>query len=157
MADISDLFALYGRAAYYAQIIEYDLVSIWMLDSMTQGVCVTRADLARFQGKWSKRTLGRLLQPFEHSPLLRDSLKEFLEVLRKTRNRLVHDFFLTADADLRTRESRDKVVAVLNEMLDVLFKGHELFRDVLTTYANDFGVDYAEILKNILRETALDV
>ncbi len=152
MVEISDVFAAYGRAVYYAQLIEYDLVSIWILDSITQSVSVTREDLHEFQAKWSRKTLGKLLHPLKESPLLPDDLKRFLEVVRKTRNSLAHDFFLFAVADFRTADGRDNAVEELERMGGILMKGHGFFRGVLTTYTKDFNIDCNAVWRQLLAE-----
>ncbi len=152
MVEISDVFAAYGRAAYYAQLIEYDLVSIWILDSVSQGVSVTREDLHEFQADWSRKTLGKLLHPLNKSPFLPDDLKQFLEVLRKTRNSLAHDFLLSSVADFRTSTGCGRAVAELERMSGILMKGHDLFRETLTTYAKDFNIDCDAVMKQLLAE-----
>jgi hypothetical protein len=154
--DISAVFAAYGHAAYYAQLLEYDLVSIWMLDSITQGVTVTQEDLHQFQGEWSKKTLGKLLNPLRQSSLIPDDLKEFLETIRTTRNTLAHDFFLNVADDLRTSEGREKTKAKLEQMGKILAKGQEFFVNVLTTYGKDFGIDYNAIRRELLEQSKED-
>ena len=154
MTGISDVFTAYGRAAYYAQLLEYDLVSIWLLDSITQGVSVTRDDLFEFQGDWSKRTLGKLLHPLKQSPLLPDDLKQFLEVVRKTRNTLAHDFFLTVATELQTPNGRENAITELEQMTGILMKAQELFRNVLTVYGKAFDIDCDKVLRQLLNENA---
>jgi hypothetical protein len=152
MTETTDVFASYGRAAYYAQLVEYDLVSIWILDSVTQGLSLTHADLAHFQGDWSKKTLGALLRPLERSTPLPEDLKEFLEQLRNTRNTLAHNCYLSPECDLRTPETREKAISRLNDIGSVLIKGHELFSGVLKTYARDFGIDCDQIVRQLVAE-----
>lgn len=154
--DLTDVYAAFGRAAYYAQLLEYQLVSIWMLDAITQGVAVTRDDLIAFQGQWTKKTLGRLLHPLKNSSLIPEDLKEFLETVRLTRNCLAHNFFLSDDADLRTSESRKRAIEKLAEMDSILGKGEQLFASVLSTYSADFGIDYDAIMQEVLNESKVD-
>lgn len=150
--DMTEVFAAYGRAAYSAQLLEYDLVSVWMLDSVTQGVSLTQEDLRQFEGKWSRKTLGKLLRPLKESSLIDDDIREFLETLRTTRNTLAHDFFLTVADDLRSSDKRDKAKVRLHEMGAILAKGQELFFNVLTTYGQDFGIDYDAIHRELLEQ-----
>ncbi|MDO8589330.1 MAG: hypothetical protein Q7T82_20090 [Armatimonadota bacterium] len=79
---LKEVFAEFGRAAHQAQLIEYNLVSIWMIESMIQGVSVTRDDLLRFQQDWSTRTMGQLLRPLLKSGLIAAELKTFMEQVR---------------------------------------------------------------------------
>lgn len=110
---IEDVFAEFGRAAHHAQLIEYSLVSLWMLDSVTQGISVTLSDLLGFQQDWSKRTMGQLLRPLRKSDLVPPDLAEFLEKLRIGRNFLMHSFFVDEAIDLQTYHGRQKAVAEL--------------------------------------------
>lgn len=150
--SMTEVFTAHGRAAYYAQLLEYNLVSVWMLDSITQGVSITRKDLRQFQGEWSKKTLGRLLHLLKQSSLIPDDLKVFLETVRTTRNTLAHDFFLTEADDLRSSERREKARRRLEEMGAILAKGHQLFVDVLTTYGKDFRIDCDAIHRRLLEQ-----
>lgn len=153
MTDMSEVFAAYGHAAYYAQLIEYDLVTLWMLDSINQGISITRDDLVQFQGEWSKKTLGALLRPLKQSALLSNdlNLEEFLEIIRETRNTLAHDFFLTVADDIRSSEGRKGAKTKLDEMAGILIKGEEFFENVLITYGRDFGIDYNAIHREVLK------
>lgn len=155
--DMTEVFAAYGRAACYAQLLEYDLVSVWMLDSVTQGVSLTREDIKQFQGEWSRKTLGKLLHPLKQSSLIPDDLKAFLEDIRTTRNTLAHDFFLTVADDLRSSDGREKAKARLDAMGAILSKGREFFLSVLTTYGKDFDIDYNAIHKAVLERNDVDV
>src|SRR5665213_3251202 len=100
-AKTKDVFRAFGRAAYHAQLMEYDILSIWMLDSVTQGVSPTREDLLRFQKDWGKKTFGNLVNPLTKSALIPEEIKEFLEQLRLARNRLTHDFFLAWTTEIQ--------------------------------------------------------
>jgi len=154
--DITAVFAAYGHAAYYAQLLEYDLVTIWILDSIMQGASVTQEDLHQFQGEWSKKTLGKLLHPLKQSSLIPDDLKEFLETIRITRNTLAHDFFLTVAYDLQSSEGREKAKATLEEMGSILAEGQKFFVNVLTTYGKDFDIDYDAIHRELLERNQED-
>ncbi|MCK4393316.1 hypothetical protein KAX17_10470 [Candidatus Bipolaricaulota bacterium] len=149
---IEDVFAAYGDVAYHVQLMEYDLVTIWMLDSVTQGVSLTKRDLLRFQEDWGKRTFGQLLKALQKSDLISAEIKDFLEQLRVTRNRLMHGFFLDGATDLQTNDGRENVEAELQRMKALLEKGQQLFEDVLDTYLKDFGIDADTIRREVLEK-----
>lgn len=144
---IEKVFSEFGQAAYHVQLMEYDLISIWMLDSITQGVSFKRKDLLRFQEAWGKKTFGQLLKPLQRSNLISAEIKGFLEQLRLTRNRMMHYFFLDSATDLQTNDGRERTVAELQQMTQLLKKGQQFFADMLQTYLKDFGVDVEEIWK----------
>ncbi len=149
---IEDVFAAYGRVAHHAQVMEYDLLSIWMLDSITQGVSPTRRDLLRFQEDWGSKTFGQLLVPLQKSTLMSAEIKKFLEEIRITRNRLMHSFFLDNATNLQRNAGREAAVAELQRMDTIIHKGQQFFGDVLDTYLKDFGVDTEEVRRQVLEQ-----
>jgi len=151
ITGLEKVFAAFGKAAYYAQLMEYDLVSIWMLDSITQGVSLTQQDFLRFQEAWGKKTFGQLLKPLQKSNLISAEINGFLEQIRLARNRLVHDFFLDSAADLQTNDGRERTVAELQQMTKLIEKGKQFFANILHTYLKDFGVDAETIWEHILQ------
>jgi hypothetical protein len=151
MTEIEEVFAAFGKAAYHCQIMEYDLVSIWMLDSITQGVSLTRQNLLRFQGGWGKKTFGKLLTPLQKSNRITAEIKGFLEDLRLTRNRLMHHFFLDNGADLQANDGRQRTFAEIRRMTQLFEKGEQFFADVLHAYLKDFGVDAEAIRRQVLQ------
>jgi hypothetical protein len=76
--EIKDVFAAYGEAVYNTHIMEYDLVSIWILDSIRQRLTITQKDLLDFQTVWSKKTFGQLLKPLITSNIISPEIKDFL-------------------------------------------------------------------------------
>jgi hypothetical protein len=148
--SFQDVFQEFGKAAYLAQIMEYDIISLWMLDAVTQGVTLTRADLMMFQKDWGKKTFGQLLNPLQKSNLISDEIKNFLEQLREARNTLVHGFFLATAADLQSSAGRERIVAGLQHRIELFREGKRFFGTMLTTYLKDFGVDAEEIRRQIL-------
>src|ERR1035441_4895754 len=122
VATMEEVLEAFGRAAYHTQLMEYNIVSIWMLDSVTQGASLSKQDLLRFQGDWGKKTFGRLLKPLQRSSRLSEEIKEFLERLRVTRNRLIHRFFLDVASDLQNDTGRQRTVTELQQMTELLVK-----------------------------------
>lgn len=143
--NMSALFEEYGRAAHYAQLLEYDLLSIWILDLFTQGVSLTRQDLLDFQASWGRKTLGLLLKPLEKSALIPDDMKQFMEVLRKDRNRLVHSFFMDESVTLETDEGIEGAFRELVRIKQNLDTGRRFFHSVLDSYARDRRIDIEQI------------
>jgi hypothetical protein len=131
--------------------MEYDLVSIWMLDSLKQGISLTQQDLLVFQGTWGKKTFGQLLNPLQKNNWISEEIKEFLEQLRLTRNRLMHVFFIDSSTNLLTKDGRKLILAEAKQIGELLEKGHKFFSDILETYLKDFGVDAESIRKQILK------
>jgi hypothetical protein len=152
IAAIENVFETFGRAAYYAQLMEYDIVSIWMVDSVAQGLSLTSQDLLRFQEDWGKKTFGQLLKPLQKSNLIPKEIKGFLQQLRVTRNRLMHSFFLDTATDLQSNTGRERIVAELQHAIELFKKWEQFFGDILNTYLKDFGVDAEVIRRQVLQK-----
>jgi hypothetical protein len=151
--EIQDVFAAYGEVAQRIQLIEYNLVTLWLLDSVTQGISVTKEDLLGFEEDWGTKTLGYLLSPLKKSDLIPADLKSFLDELRVVRNEVVHSFFLDNDKELLTHAGRHRIVCNLRRINGQMEMGREFLDGVLGTYLKDFGVDVQAIRKQILAET----
>jgi uncharacterized protein YutE (UPF0331/DUF86 family) len=156
-AVMDEVFREYGITVYHVQLMEYDLLTVWMLDSIHQGESLTKEDLLRFQQVWDKSTFGQLLLPLMRSKLISDEIKGFLERLRTTRNRLVHKYFLDKDVDLQTISGREKTKNSLQEMTEIIMQGQQFIEDILNTYLKDFGVDTDAIAKTVLDQIQWDV
>jgi hypothetical protein len=149
---VKDVFTAYGEAAYNAQVMEYDLVTIWMLDSISQGVAITRQDLVRCEREWGKKTFGQLTRPLRDSSLVPKEVGAFLDELRIARNHLMHGFFLDKTFDLQTASGRENAVTELRRLNAVIQRGQVFLADVLRAYLRDFGVDAADVVRQALRE-----
>jgi hypothetical protein len=156
MKEIEDVFTAYGEAAYNVQLMEYDIITIWMLDSVKQGVVVTRIELLNSQNYWSRKTFGQLLNPLRKSNRISQEIKDFLDQLRITRNRLAHNFFLDDAINLQTNIGRKHTVDELQRMSSLVEKGQQFFKDILTTYLNDFGIDAEAIRQQVLQKIEPD-
>jgi hypothetical protein len=147
--NLSILFEEYGRAAHMAQLLEYNLVSIWILDSINQGTTLTKEDLLKFQATWGKKTLGGLLRPLQSSPLIPEDMKVFLENIRKDRNKLIHTFFILDDINFESTEAISAALDELNRIKQNLDNGRKFFHSVLESYCRDFGIDTDKINSEI--------
>jgi hypothetical protein len=154
MTEMTEVYTAFGRAAHYAQLLEYELVSLWMLDSVTKGKSLSHDDLVTSEALWSKKTLGNLIGPLKKSGMVPDGLKEFLDDVLTTRNTLVHQFFLDVTTEIETPSGRQTAVEELEQITAVLTKAKTFFSEVLAGYAKDFGIEYHSIQAELIKEYA---
>lgn len=130
----------FGRAAHLAQLLEYELISLFLIDSIVKGHAVVREDLKRFEGLWEKQTLGKLLNPLKKSELIPDDLKDFLENVRKKRNYLMHSFFTASDNDFSTEIGMERMIKDLKKTYESFKVAKTLFHDTSTDLLGQLGI-----------------
>jgi len=138
--ELKELYAFFGEAVYWVQCIEYDLVSLWLLDSIHQGLANKHCDLKSIESIWEKKTLGSLLFPFMKSNFITNDFKYFLENIRQKRNYLVHSFFMEQTVGLQTEAGRKKALYELHEIIQVLREASLLFRNIVKEFGKEFGI-----------------
>lgn len=138
--SVSEVFVAFGETSFFAQLLEYDLISLYIVDSIIKGISFTRADLEDVQRYWDKKTLGRLLQPLKKSSIIPADLKSFLGTVLKKRNYLAHSFFTAKGNDLDTPEGIQRMIQALKEMRNMFEKAQTLIRETVENVMDDLGI-----------------
>ena len=130
-----EMYARYGLAMYFAQVVEAGIKNALILAQFSSQNFATLDD---FDESWAlnfKVTMGKLLQRFE--PFLGDdnALGEDLELALAMRNQLAHHFFWDHAADAVTVEGRDRM---MNECVATIEFFQELERR-LTVVAHRYS------------------
>jgi hypothetical protein len=135
-ADLTELFAYFGRAAYMANVLETALAqTLLQVEYMTR----VRAEFARTKGKDFDRqkyenefdtyfeaqlskTMGQLGKLVKEFPDLNDELKGRIQEAIDRRNFLIHDYWREAGYMFGTEEGRAAMIAELSNDIDTFEK-----------------------------------
>jgi hypothetical protein len=135
-ADLTELFAYFGRAVYMANVLETALAqTLLQVEYMTR----VRAEYVRTKGKDFDRkkhedefdtyfeeqlskTMGQLGKLVKAFPDLSDELKGRIEEAIKRRNFLIHDYWREAGYMFETEDGRAKMIAELSNDIDTFEK-----------------------------------
>ena len=145
--EIKQVYAEFGLAANLAQCLEYDIVSLMLVNAILTDKTLTRGDLKKLEGHWDKKTLGILLKPVKGSATTPKDLKDFVETVRLKRNSLMHSFFMEHSSDLSTPEGRSSMISELQEVSEILQRAQEMFNSATLTLMEEL-----EINKNIINQ-----
>ena len=61
----------------------------------------------------------------------------------------MHTFFVSEFADFRTSESHLVATNKLNDVSEILIKGHHFINQVLQDYAKDFDINYSQVTADL--------
>lgn len=153
--QITEIFARFGEAAYHAQCLEYDLLSVQLIDALNKGQALSQQDIRSLESLWQKKTLGALLQPLRDSPLIPKDLNAFVERVRVTRNGLIHSFWMENASNFSSPAGRDAMITKLKAMTATLRTAEQLFKNVLSGLLADYGITHDDIdaeLRKIMSE-----
>jgi len=114
--DEKEVYAFYGRCAFYAQVLEQGLTNLTTI-LHTRGLTrVTREALEKAFDRLEFFTCGRLIadvrKKIDVSPAIEANLKEAL----KNRNYLTHRFFSSHDINFACHSGRKIMIEELREM-----------------------------------------
>ena len=142
MTDLQALYQHVGRAVHKAQIIEFNLVTLWVLSDRLEPSGVNLKD----DGVWSKKTLGKLLYPVIKSDVVNDDARLFLETLLSARNHLAHAFFMSGTS-IDNADGVLKLMREVNAMVSVFDRAIDLFDHVMQSLCSVAGIDYLQIIE----------
>jgi hypothetical protein len=128
-ADLTELFAHFGRAAYMANVVEVELaLTLLQVEFLTK----VREEFVRTKGKgFDKdkyetefddylekqlgRTMGQLAGSVEKFPDFDAKLKERIKTAIARRNFLIHEYWQVNNLKLLTEEGRAEMIAELSK------------------------------------------
>lgn len=140
LTDIQILYQHVGRAMHKAQLVEFNLATLWILLDRIEpsGVNLKKDEV------WSKKTLGKLLFPVIKSDMINGDVRLFLETLLNARNHLAHAFFMS-ETSLIDADGVARLIREANAMINVFDRAIKLFDQVMKSLSKEVGIDYLQI------------
>ncbi len=120
--QIKEVYARFGLAVYYAQVLEHGLVNaLLLLDfiSTRQGVACSRedwsADVDAFMDRHFEGTMGKLMKQLRKVTQVDLDTEDLLTAALKKRNWLVHDYFRERATDFLCPTGREQMLCEIDE------------------------------------------
>lgn len=120
--DVKEVYARFGLAVYYAQVLEHGLVNALVI----LGLIPSRRHLARSRDEWGAEvdafmdrhfevTMGRMMKNLRDVAQVRPDLESLLSDALKKRNWLVHDFFRERATEFMSSAGREQMLREVDE------------------------------------------
>ena len=130
------MFELYGRAAYFAQVLEEQLLNaISTKDSNrpVEGVLIQEARLR-------KKPLSQLIPEWSKTEPVHETVTQFLDQVRKKRDYLIHRFFREHALAKKGSSNYEAEIAELKTIMSELQLAWNLV-EVLKSIRNENGAE----------------
>ena len=119
---VKEVYARFGLAVYYAQVLEHGLVNaLLVLDLLPSRRHLARsraeweAAVGNFMGRHFEGTMGQLMKSLRVVTAVPSDLEALLHEALERRNRLVHDFFRERAADFMSTRGREDMLREVDE------------------------------------------
>lgn len=116
--DEKEVYAYFGRCAYFAQVLEQGLVNLVVGLRVAGATNVTVGQARDAYEMADEKTMGALIADARKQAVIPAALDDEIRQALKDRNFLCHSFFLTHDADFGSRVGRVGMIAELETMTD---------------------------------------
>jgi hypothetical protein len=140
MSLLEELYVEVGRAMHKAQLVEYAIVSAYLLLAKTG----PSSERERTEQHWSRMTLGQLLKPVVSHAALPEDAQLFIGTVVAARNHLAHAFFVS-DTEIHMPEGAARLMREARAMIDVFDRAQSLFDQLLDNLAKSTGIDLASV------------
>jgi hypothetical protein len=113
--QIRQVYAMYGAAMYFAQVLEHGLVN-FVIGARAGVTATNSSEIDQLFEQLFKMTMGsQLQQVLIEQRLSEDQIARLREALR-TRNLLAHDYFRERAVEMLTVEGRNRMLTELEKM-----------------------------------------
>lgn len=143
--ETKDVYAHFGLAMYFAQVLEHGVVNTMVLARMKERHRTTRAEIDSFMDTQFERTLGQMLRelgqhlavPSSVEPVLRDALKK--------RNWLAHHYFRQRSVEFMNAKGRSAMLQELREATILFRAADDALSELTREVQLKLGIDDAAI------------
>lgn len=146
------VYAYFGKAVYFAQVLEYQLINMLLIYSKRKNIKMRHEIFDSLFIEYKKKTFGGLLQKVKKVFSIEDALLNELTTLLKKRNYLVHDYFKDKIHMFYNQLGRETMISEFNELTDAFKEMDAGLYKKTESIMNDMGIT-AEILKEFYAET----
>jgi hypothetical protein len=114
--DDKEVFAFFGRCAYYSQVLEHGFLNLAVCLQTAGQSKLTGADILRAFEKREKATLGGLIREVGAQTAVPEALDEQVSAALDGRNYLAHNFFADHDVTFASATGRREMIKRLQEL-----------------------------------------
>jgi hypothetical protein len=152
--EIKEVYARFGLAVYFAQVLEHGIVNALV----SLDLIPNRRKHARTPEEWSaivdgfmsrhfEKTMGRMLHELRLVTLVPSDLEGLLRDALRRRNRLAHGFFRVHAEDFMNSSGRAAMVAEVNECRAVFEAADNRLDEIVAPLRRSAGITDEDIAR----------
>jgi hypothetical protein len=143
---IRDVYAHYGAAAFFAQVLEKNLIGFLLLQARAADPELTRQGFDDLESRLhTKRTLGQLLKDVQAQVSYDGKSEELMNRALDHRNFLMHRYFWERAEDFMTPAGRETMLTELTALRGLFQEASVLALALCKTAAAAAGTPWSEI------------
>ena len=135
-----EVFAHFGSAVYYAQVLEHQIVNMLVVLRKAQHRVTSEDEFDALFNKKMANTLGQLITEIKHTYRLSDDDKNKLKKVLKARNFIVHDYFKEKVLLFETTKGRELMINDLIEFKNTVIKLDKRLVELAEKYNKRLGI-----------------
>jgi len=135
-----ETFAFFGRAAYYAQVLEQELLIFAVMLHLSGRSRFTRNQVENLFSTFEKRTFGQLFREAARLASIPASLDQKLSIALEKRNYLAHHFFAIHSEDFLSDRGRAKMIEELRHLTDLFAEADAALTEIRKLLSSKLGV-----------------
>jgi hypothetical protein len=140
-----DVYAHFGLAMYYAQVLEHGVVNAMIVARTRERHRITRADIDAFLDTQFERTLGQMLQELRRHLQVLPTVEPTLRAALKRRNWLAHQYFRERAVEFMNAKGRSSMIEELQEATALFRNADTALNELTREIQETFGIDDAAI------------
>ena len=151
-----DVYAYYGLAMYYAQVLEHGIVNALAIFTLTPSENIHNKEtwekiVNDFYKNEFEKTMGKIIKEIVANESVNESVIGALNNSLKVRNHLAHDFFKEHAASFANKKGRQSMIDKLNEYKDLFISTDLEFSAITQEKRNLYGISDLMIEQEISR------
>jgi hypothetical protein len=151
--QIKEVYARFGLAVYFAQVLEHGLVNALVILDLIPNrrhLASSRerwgADVDAFMDRNFEATMGRLMSKLHECAQVAPDLEKLLMDALQTRNWLVHDYFRERAVEFMSGNGREQMLREIDDCRERLAAADRRLEEVTTPLREQAGIT-SEVLK----------
>jgi hypothetical protein len=138
--QIKEVYAYFGLAIYTAQVLEHQIVNMFVATKLHERHKISREDVDAIFDERFSQTMGKLIKDLKTIYKLSDTIIEQLDNALKTRNMLIHRYFREKVTQFSTIEGRLEMVRELDKVRQNFEKTDKILTEIYIEITRRHGV-----------------
>jgi uncharacterized protein YutE (UPF0331/DUF86 family) len=147
-----EVFAFFGLASYYAQVLEKNL-TIMVVAFRCKGLQITKGEFDALYAEHNKKTLGHLLHRAKELISIPNETDSLLNEALLKRNWLIHHYFADRCIQFGTEIGRRQMISDLQSMMCIFTEADRATELISNPILEEFGVT-EECIEKMIEEMA---